>query len=144
MFRASADAYHRHVGRYGAPLAAELIAFAGVEPGMRALDVGCGPGALTAGLAQRLGEASVCAADPSEPSADACRARLPGVEDVLASAEALPFAGHLFGAAPSRLVVNFMADPTAGVREMARVTCPAPRFTTPTAGVSASVTARSS
>ena len=42
-FRASADAYDRHVGRYGAPLAAALIAFARVEPGMRALDVGCGP-----------------------------------------------------------------------------------------------------
>ena len=66
-FRASADAYDRHVGRYGAPLAAALIAFARVEPGMRALDVGCGPGALTAALAERLGAASVSAADPSEP-----------------------------------------------------------------------------
>jgi SAM-dependent methyltransferase len=49
-FRASADAYDRHVGRYGSQLASALIAFAGIEPGMRALDVGCGPGALTAAL----------------------------------------------------------------------------------------------
>jgi ubiquinone/menaquinone biosynthesis C-methylase UbiE len=114
-FRASADAYDRHVGRYGAPLAAALIAFARVEPGMCALDVGCGPGALTAALAERLGEASVCAADPSEPFAEACRTRLPGVEVVVATAEALPFADHAFDATLSQLVVNFMRDPEADV-----------------------------
>ena len=121
-FRASADAYDRLVGRYGTQLAAKLIGFAGVEPGMRALDVGCGPGALTASLADRLGTASVSAADPSEPFVEACRARLPGVEVVLAAAEALPFAEGTFDAALSQLVVNFMQDAEAGVREMARVT----------------------
>lgn len=123
-FRSSADAYDRHVGRYGAPLAAALIAFARVEQGMRALDVGCGPGALTAALAARLGGASVCGAEPSEPFAEACRARLPGVEVVVATAEALPFADDGFDAALSQLVVNFMRDPEAGVREMVRVTRP--------------------
>src|SRR6266566_5176994 len=49
-----------------------LNAFARVEPGMRALDVGCGPGALTTALAGRLGAGNVCAADPSEPFAEAC------------------------------------------------------------------------
>jgi SAM-dependent methyltransferase len=123
-FRASADAYDRHVGRYGAQLASALIDFAGVEPGMRALDVGCGPGALTAVLASRLGAGSVAAADPSEPFADACRARLPGVEVVVAAAEALPFSGGAFDVVLSQLVINFMRDPAAGVREMARVTRP--------------------
>jgi SAM-dependent methyltransferase len=123
-FRASAAAYDRHVGRYGAPLAAALIAFAGVEPGMRALDVGCGPGALTAALAERLGAANVSAVDPSEPFAAACRARVPGAEVVVAIAEALPFADRAFDATLSQLAVNFMGDPGAGVREMARVTRP--------------------
>ena len=121
-FRAAVDAYDRHVGRYGAQLAAALLEFAGIEPGMRALDVGCGPGALTAVLSERLGPARVSAADPSEPFAQACRARLPGVEVVLAGAEALPFADGTFDAALSQLVVNFMSDPEAGVREMSRVT----------------------
>jgi trans-aconitate methyltransferase len=67
-FRASADAYDRLVGRYGAPLAAALIGFAGIEPGMSALDVGCGPGALTGELVTRLGADRVRAADPSRPS----------------------------------------------------------------------------
>ena len=123
-FRASADAYDRLVGRYGAPLAAALIEFAGVEPGMRALDVGCGPGALTVALAERLGAASVAAAEPSEPFAQACRARVPGVEVAVAGAESLPFPDDAFDAALSQLVVNFMRDAEAGVREMARVTRP--------------------
>jgi SAM-dependent methyltransferase len=123
-FRASADAYDRLVGRYGAQLASALIDFAGIEPGMRALDVGCGPGALTAALTARLGAASVRAADPSQPFVNACRARLPGVEVVVAAAEELPFPDGAFDAALSQLVVNFMRDPAAGVREMVRVTRP--------------------
>ena len=121
-FRAPADAYDRFVGRYGRALAAELIAFAGVERGMRALDVGCGPGALTAALAEQLGTANVCGVDPSEPFAEACRRRIPGTEIAVASAEALPFRDDSFDAALSQLVVNFMADAETGVREMARVT----------------------
>ena len=123
-FRTSADAYDRLVGRYGVQLASALIGFARVEPGMRALDVGCGPGALTAALAGRLGTANVAAADPSEPFVEACRTRVPGVEVVEAGAEALPFIDGTFDAALSQLVVNFMSDAEAGVREMARVTRP--------------------
>jgi SAM-dependent methyltransferase len=120
-FCVPADAYDRWIGRYGPSLAAELIAFAGVEPGMQALDVGCGPGALAAALADRLGAPNVTGADPSEPFVEACRARLPGVEVVVAGAEALPFADDSFDAVLSQLVVNFMRDAETGVREMRRV-----------------------
>jgi SAM-dependent methyltransferase len=124
MFRAPAEAYDRFVGRYSPQLAAALIEFAGIEPDMRALDVGCGPGALTAALVGRVGAANVSAADPSEPFVEACRSRVPGVEVVVAGAEALPFGDSEFDAALSQLVVNFMSDAEAGVREMARVTRP--------------------
>ncbi len=123
-FRASADAYDRLVGRYSPRLASALIGFAGVEPGMSALDVGCGPGALTGELAARLGADRVSAADPSQPFVQACRARHPGVEVVQAPAEGLPFGDGTFDAVLSQLVVNFMGDPQAGVREMARVAGP--------------------
>jgi SAM-dependent methyltransferase len=123
-FRASADSYDRHIGRYGPQLAGALIEFAAVEPGMRALDVGCGPGALTTELVGRLGAANVSAADPSEPFAAACAARLPGVDVVVAPAEALPFEDGAFHVTLSQLAVNFMDDAEAAVREMARVTGP--------------------
>ena len=41
-----------------------------------------------------------------------------------ASAEQLPFEDGVFDAALAQLVVHFMADPVAGLREMARVTRP--------------------
>src|SRR6478736_5290076 len=91
-FRVSADAYERWMGRYSRPLARAFVDLAGVVPGVRALDVGCGPGALTTVLAERLGPESVAAADPSEPFVEACRRALPGAEVVSASGERLPFA----------------------------------------------------
>ena len=123
-FRTSAAAYDRWVGRYGPSLAEALIAFAGIAPGTRALDVGCGPGALTAALAERVGVDNVWAVDPSEPFVEACRSRLPGVEVAVAAAEELPFADGAFDIVLSQLVVNFMDDAEAGVREMTRVTRP--------------------
>jgi SAM-dependent methyltransferase len=121
-FDVSAEAYGRFMGRYSEPLAAEFLAAAGVSAGASALDVGCGPGALTAELVARLGSAAVSAVEPSEPFVEAARARLPSVDIRRSSAEALPFADDSFDLAMAQLVVHFMADPVAGIAEMARVT----------------------
>jgi len=123
-FRAGADVYDRHIGRYGSSLAAGLIAAAGVGPGVRALDVGCGPGALTGELVARLGADAVTAVDPAEGFVEALRARHPDVTAQRAAAERLPFPDDAFDVALAQLVVHFMADPVAGLREMARVTRP--------------------
>jgi SAM-dependent methyltransferase len=121
-FAVAADAYDRFMGRYSVPLAPQLADLAGVTAGQRALDVGCGPGALTAELVARLGAGAVSAVDPSEPFVAAAQERHPGVDVQLASAEELPFEDQAFDAALAQLVVHFMADPVAGLREMARVT----------------------
>ena len=123
-FDVAADAYDRFMGRYSLLLAPQLADLAGVRAGQRVLDVGCGPGALTAELVARLGAAAVAAVDPSEPFVTAASVRNPGVTVLQASAERLPFPDQTFDAALAQLVVHFMADPVAGLAEMARVTMP--------------------
>jgi ubiquinone/menaquinone biosynthesis C-methylase UbiE len=121
-FDVAAEAYDRFMGRYSGPLSPQLADLAGVERGQRVLDVGCGPGALTAELVARLGPTAVAAVDPSEPFVAAARARNPGVNVLKASVEQLPFPNLAFDAALAQLVVHFMSDPVAGLAEMARVT----------------------
>jgi SAM-dependent methyltransferase len=123
-FAVPADAYDRFMGRYSARLAPQLADLAGVEGGQRAVDVGCGPGALTTELVARLGAGRVAAADPSEPFVDAARDRHPGVDVALAPAEDLPFDDDAFDAALAQLVVPFMQDAHAGLTQMRRVTRP--------------------
>ena len=121
-FDVPADAYDRFMGRYSRPLAPQMADLAGIARGQRALDVGCGPGALTTVLVQRLGADAVTAVDPSTPFVEAARARHPGVDVRQASAETLPFPDAAFDAALAQLVVHFMTDPVAGLAEMRRVT----------------------
>ncbi len=123
-FHTPAEAYDRHVGRYSRKLARAFIVAAGVHNCQRALDVGSGPGALTTELAALLGNDRVAAVEPSAPFAEAARRRLPGVQIESAAAEALPFEDDTFHHALAQLVLNFMSDPPAGLREMQRVTHP--------------------
>ena len=123
-FSVAGEAYGRFMGRFSEPLAEVFVEAAGVRAGQRAVDVGCGPGALTAVLVERLGSDAVVGVEPSASFVDAARARLPGVTIVLGAAEALPLPDAGADAALAQLVVHFMTDPVAGLREMVRVTRP--------------------
>ena len=122
MFDVAAEAYGRFMGRFAEPLAGPFADRAGVHPGMRALDVGCGPGALTAELVRRLGPAAVAAIDPSPPFVAAVRSRFGEVDVREGVAEQLPFPNGSFDIVLAQLVVHFMTDPVAGLAEMRRVT----------------------
>src|SRR5437899_12943981 len=95
-FDVPADAYTRFMGRFSSPLAEEFVRFVDPQPGTRALDVGSGPGALTALLVDRLGAAAVSAIDPSEPFVVAARERFPAADVRLGGAEIMPFADGQF------------------------------------------------
>ena len=123
-FDVPADAYDRLIGRYSVQLVSPMLELAEVRAGQSALDVGAGPGALTAGLVGVLGADHVAAVDPSAPFVEANRQRNPDVEVQQASAEELPFDSDRFDAALAQLVVHFMKDPVAGLREMGRVVRP--------------------
>jgi SAM-dependent methyltransferase len=123
-FNVTADAYARFMGRFSEPLAVRFAELAQVQAGQRALDVGCGPGGLTAQLVARLGADAVSAVDPSAPFVAAVRARFPRVDVRSGVAEHLPFPDDSFDLALAQLVVHFMTDPASGLSEMARVTRP--------------------
>ena len=123
-FDVSADSYARFMGRFSEPLAVQFADAAHVRAGDRALDVGCGPGALTALLVERLGGAAVSAIDPSAPFVAAVHERFPEVDVRTGVAEELPFPDDGFDVTLAQLVVHFMADPVSGLREMGRVTRP--------------------
>lgn len=126
-FDVAADDYDRYMGRYSGPLADELLRAAPVTAGEHALDVGCGTGALTAKLADQLGQGSISAVDPSAPFVAAAQARLPDADIRLARAEDLPFADGAFDAVYAHLVVPFMADAEGGAAEIRRVARPGGR-----------------
>lgn len=123
-FDVAADAYDAFMGRYSVLLAPQMADLARLHASQRVIDVGCGTGALTAELVARLGRGAVTAVDPSEPFVAAMTTRYVGVEVRLASAEALPFDDSVFDSSLAQLVVHFMADATAGLIEMRRVTRP--------------------
>jgi SAM-dependent methyltransferase len=123
-FDVPADDYQRYMGRYSRPLAEQFVELVGVRRGDRVLDVGCGPGVLTAPLVDRCGADHVAAVDPSASFTAAARDRFPGVDVRDATAESLPYDDDAFDLALAQLVVNFMPDPVAGLREMGRVTRP--------------------
>jgi SAM-dependent methyltransferase len=83
------------------------------------LDVGAGTGALTAELVAR--GATVVALEPSPEFTRALRSRFPEIEVHEAPAEKLPFEDESFDLALAQLVVAFVADAPAAMRELARV-----------------------
>ncbi|HEY2326609.1 MAG TPA: class I SAM-dependent methyltransferase [Gaiellaceae bacterium] len=120
-FFSGADAYDNFMGRYSGRLAVDFADYAGVQGGY-VLDVGAGTGALTAELLRR--GCDVAAADPSDSFIAAMAERFPGVDVRVAPAAEMPYADGEFDAALAQLVVSFISDPVAGIREMARVTKP--------------------
>ena len=123
-FDVAGTTYDSFMGRYSVGLAPALCDAAGVAAGDTALDVGCGPGALTGALVARLGASSVYACDPSPSFREACAARYPDVDVRLGSAESIPFEAGIADHAMAQLVLHFVTDPAKAALEMARVVKP--------------------
>jgi SAM-dependent methyltransferase len=119
VFRVDEESYDDFMRRYSVRLAPLFADFASVREGHRVLDVGAGTGALTHELVAR--GATVVAVEPSPDFTRALRSRFPQIEVHEARAEELPFADDSFDAALAQLVVGFMADAGAAMRELGRV-----------------------
>jgi ubiquinone/menaquinone biosynthesis C-methylase UbiE len=123
-FDVAAEAYDRFMGRFSRPLATLFADAARLPREGRVLDVGCGPGALIAELSARFAPDQVAGVDPSDSFVATAHARFPWADIRHGTAEELPFDDDTFDAGLAQLVVHFMTDATAGVREMMRVTRP--------------------
>lgn len=113
----SDHAYDRFMGRFSTRLAPVFADFAGVHGSV--LDVGAGTGALTAELVRR--DLDVAAVEPSAEFVASLRSRFPTVDVRQAGAEELPWPDETFDVALAQLVITFMSDAPAGIREMRRV-----------------------
>jgi ubiquinone/menaquinone biosynthesis C-methylase UbiE len=98
-----------------------------LEPGMRLLDVGCGPGTITMDLAERVGSTGrVTALERTEAALDLARAEADrrgttNVEFVVGNVEALDLPDDSFDVVHAHQVLQHVADPVQSLREMARV-----------------------
>ena len=90
-----------------------------VKAGDRVLDVGCGPGALTAAAAER--GARVTGVDLAAGMVAEARRRHPDLTFVEADAEHLPFDDDAFDVALGAFLVNHTPDAPAAVAELKRV-----------------------
>jgi len=100
-----------------------------LKEGMQVLDAGCGPGSITAGIAERIGSGQVTGVDLSESQVSqavrACAERgLSNVQFRAGSAYELPFADASFDALFSHALVEHLADPLRAMREFFRVLKP--------------------
>jgi SAM-dependent methyltransferase len=96
-------------------------------PAERILDVGCGPGTITADLARRVPAGSVTGVDRVTDVLEEARVAAAGVGNVAfraADVYDLPFRDGAFDVVHAHQVLQHLADPVAALREMVRVARP--------------------
>ncbi|MEO1061078.1 MAG: methyltransferase domain-containing protein [Actinomycetota bacterium] len=101
-------------------------------PGRSLLDVGCGPGTLTADLADRVAPGRVVALDAAEDVLAEARATLDArgrsdVEVVVGDVYALDLPDDTFDVVHAHQVLQHLGDPVAALRELRRVARPGGR-----------------
>lgn len=115
------------------PWAADLVDAAGLRPGDRVLDLGCGTGIVTRHAARQVGPTGSIAAVDSNPAMLAVARELTADLEAPATlhrtgADDLPFAEGEFDAVLCQQAIQFFPDPGAALGEVRRVTMPGGRL----------------
>ena len=100
-----------------------------LSSGVAVLDVGCGPGTITADLATLVTPARVTALEVTEDALNLARAEivrrgLTNVDFAVGDVHRLDFADDTFDVVHAHQVLQHLGDPVAALREMRRVTRP--------------------
>ncbi|AWL41684.1 MULTISPECIES: methyltransferase domain-containing protein [unclassified Streptomyces] len=100
-----------------------------LRPGLRVLDVGCGPGTITADLAALVAPGRVTAVDTGsgilgQAAEVAAERGLDNVEFAVADVHALDFPDDSFDVVHAHQVLQHVGDPVQALREMRRVCRP--------------------
>ena len=118
--------YERFMGRWSERLAPLLVRFADVRDDQIVLDVGSGTGSLARSVVDGVPSARVIGTEPGCAFARHARAHTPSrrVQYVVGALPDLPHPGETFDRVIALLVLNFVSDRDAALREMIRVTRP--------------------
>ncbi|GAA1898611.1 methyltransferase domain-containing protein [Streptomyces durmitorensis] len=116
-----------HTWRTAANSAAYLVG--SVKPHMRILDIGCGPGTITADLAELVPDGHVTGVDHAPGILDRARATaaergLENVEFAVADVHALDYPDDSFCVVHAHQVLQHVGDPVRALSEMRRVCAP--------------------
>ena len=122
----TADAYERYMGRWSRQVAPLFTAWLDASPQADWIDIGCGTGVLTTVVLATCAPSHVTAIDSAPAFLQAAAAAVtdPRVRFEQADAQAVPAADHRFDVAVCGLVLNFLSDQDAALREMVRVVRP--------------------
>ncbi len=98
-----------------------------LAPDARVLDVGCGPGTITNGLADRVPQGRVTGVDAAPGIVEQARAaagQRANLDFAVADVYSLDYPDDSFDVVHAHQVLQHLGDPVAALREMARVTRP--------------------
>jgi SAM-dependent methyltransferase len=116
-----------HTWRTAANSAAYLLG--SLKPHMKVLDIGCGPGTITADLAELVPDGQVTGVDHAPGILEQARATTAGrglknVDFAVADVHALDYPDDTFCVVHAHQVLQHVGDPVQALREMRRVTKP--------------------
>lgn len=122
----SGESYESYVGRWSRLVAHSFVAWLAVPAGARWLDVGCGTGALTQAVLDQTRPSGVVGVDPSDGFVAHAAAHVvdPRARFLHGDAVALPVDDACCDAVVSGLMLNFVGDKPAALREMRRAASP--------------------
>ena len=95
-----------------------------LRPGLQVLDIGCGPGTITADFARRVSPGKVCGVDSAVDAIDAARRDHAGVDFRIGDVYRLEFDDASWDLVHAHQVLQHLSDPVAALTEMRRVVRP--------------------